>query len=732
MGAIKVLLVEDVAADAELAQHEVRQALSRAEFLVVETREELEQAIPSFRPDIILSDYQLPRFDGRAALEIALRLAPDTPFIIVTGSTNEDTAVECMKAGAWDYVIKEHSKRLRLAVQGALTERESRRARKQAEAERAKLAMAIEQAAEVIVVTDAAGTIQYVNPAFEAVTGYSRAEALGANPRMLKSGVQDDAFYRELWNTISHGGIWRGKFVNRRKDGSHYVEEATISPVKDPGDMITSYVAVKRDISRDLEVEAHLLQAQRMESIGRLAGGVAHDFNNLLSVIMSYADSAMGRVAEGDPVRQDLDEVKRAATRAGALTRQLLVFGRQQALRLVPLSLNQVVLGVETMLRRILGEDVELVQVLAPDLGVVRADPGQSEQVLMNLVVNARDAMPEGGRLLIQTANTEVESPSAEVDWGVAPGSYVKLSVADSGVGMDRQTMSRIFEPFFTTKAIGKGTGLGLSMVYGIVKQSGGAIVVRSECGRGSVFEVYLPRIAGAAIAPRGEGKPPRQATKGVETVLVVEDDEALRYAARRSLEGKGYTVLLAEDGREAKQVAEQHAGEIHLLLTDLVMPRMGGRALAAELLRSRPQLKILYMSGYADAATLAPDAHDLEGRLLTKPFCGSDLTRKVREVLDADDATSADGALAPAWGQPEPGQDLPLPEVLSPAILTRLRNAVTAARLDEIVDVVAAIRPTHPRIAERLSELVGLFDYEGLWRLLTDSDRGPTGKGRS
>jgi two-component system, cell cycle sensor histidine kinase and response regulator CckA len=561
-----------------------------------------------------------------------------------------------------------------------------------------------------------------VNPAFTAVTGFSREEVQGTTPRILKSGVHDDAFYRELWATISAGGIWEGRFVNRKKDGSQYTEEATISPVRDTTGTIASYVAVKRDITHSLELEAQLLQSQKLESIGRLAGGVAHDFNNLLSVIMGYTEFAMRRVAAGDPVWQDLEEVRRAGARAAALTRQLLVFSRQQELRLVPLSLNQVVSGVEKMLRRIVGEDIHFVQVLASDLGVARAAPGQIELVLMNLVVNARDAMPAGGELHIETANAVIDAGSPLVGQGIAPGDYVKLFVADTGIGMDAQTRGRIFEPFFTTKGIGKGTGLGLLMAHGIIKQSGGGITVESEPGRGTLFELYLPRDADARVTPSPQTLPFPRETRGNETILVVEDDEALRSAAKRSLAEEGYTVLEAEDGQDALAVAKRHQGAIHLLLADLIMPRMGGRALAVELLRARSQLKVLYVSGYCDEVDLSPDLPAQGAHLLAKPFAGSELTRKVREVLDGrggGSATAAPGAEGAVSDQGEP-----LLEGLPAAAVDRLREAVQSARYDEMVEVVESIRATHAQTAAKLAGMIERFEYDGLWRLMTGEER--------
>ncbi len=508
-------------------------------------------------------------------------------------------------------------------------------ARKRFEADRQRLLTAIEQAAEMVVITDVNGDIVYANPAFEAVTGYSQTEVLGQNPRLLKSGAQGEDFYRELWSDISGGKNWRGRVVNKRKDGTLFTEESTISPVLDASGVITSYVAVKRDITGSLAVEAQLLQAQRMDAIGGLAGGVAHDFNNLLSVILSCTSFALDAVPEDGTLRADLLDVKEAGERGAALTRQLLAFSRKQVLLFAALNLNEIVVGVERMLRRILGEDLALELVLAPGLWLTQADVGQMEQVLMNLLVNARDAMRHGGTLTVETSNVEIDKEYAAKNVDAAPGSYVMLVVNDTGCGMDRGTMARIFEPFFSTKERGRGTGLGLSTVYGIVKQSGGSIRVESEPGVGSTFKIYLPReLSEVQAISLGVDAAPAE-TRGVETILVAEDEDALRKIVRRTLEGAGYTVLTAADGQAAILAAAQHAGDIHLLVTDVVMPRMSGRKLAQELAKALPSLKVLYMSGYID------DTIDLHGvvhagmHFLAKPFAAADLTRKVRAVLD-------------------------------------------------------------------------------------------------
>jgi len=372
-----------------------------------------------------------------------------------------------------------------------------------------------------------------------------------------------------------------------------------------------------------------------MEAVGRLAGGVAHDFNNLLTAIFGYSDLLAEELPADHPGREDLQEIRTAASRASALTRQLLAFSRQQVLQPIVLNLNDVVENIEKMLHRLLGEDVALEAHLAKDLGNVKADSGQLEQVMMNLAVNARDAMPTGGKLTIETANTDLDASYAEQHQPVIPGSYVMLAVSDTGTGMDEVTKTRAFEPFFTTKEPGQGTGLGLATVYGIVKQSGGYVWVYSEPGEGTAFKIYLPRVD-APVEPVGRTPEPAVSVVGTETVLVAEDDELLRPLARELLGKLGYRVLEAKDSAEALAVARAHKGDIHLLVSDVVMPGGGGFQLAQQLVTERPRLKVLYMSGYTDEAVVRHGLLERGLNYLQKPFTPAVLARRVRDVLDA------------------------------------------------------------------------------------------------
>ncbi|HYK82143.1 MAG TPA: ATP-binding protein [Gemmatimonadales bacterium] len=393
-------------------------------------------------------------------------------------------------------------------------------------------------------------------------------------------------------------------------------------------------LGVATEITHRKQLETQLAQAHKMEAVGRLAGGVAHDFNNLLTAMLGATDLLLQQLGPEHPGRDDADAVRQAALRAAELTRHLLAFSRQQVLAPRALDLNALISDIERMLRRLIGEHIELRTALAPGLGVVRADPGQLEQVVMNLAVNARDAMPRGGRLLIETANVELDA-GARPQVPVIPGPYVMLAVTDTGSGMDAATQVRIFEPFFTTKEMGKGTGLGLATVYGIVKQSGGYIWVDSEPGQGATFRIYLPRVE-AAVEPAVPAPQPSASFEGTETVLLVEDQADVRRATQKVLEGRGYRVLVAGDGAEALRVSEQHGGPIHLLLADVVMPGMSGRDVGLALAPARPEMKALYVSGYANASIIADGALEPGLAFLQKPFTADALARKVREVLEA------------------------------------------------------------------------------------------------
>ena len=411
-------------------------------------------------------------------------------------------------------------------------------------------------------------------------------------------------------------------------------------PILDENDEVQFIGGVGIDITERRQLEDQLRQSQKMEAVGRLAGGVAHDFNNLLTVISGYGDMIMRGLPADDPLHGCIEEVLKAASRATSLTNQLLAFSRRQVIQPKVLDVNVLVANMDRMLRRVIGEHIELETVLTPGLGSVKADAGQLEQLIMNLAVNARDAMPEGGKLYIRTGNVDVPR-SSRLHADVRPGSYVRLTVADTGKGMDAEIMIHLFEPFYTSKATGKGTGLGLSTVYGIVKQSGGEIVVESEPGSGATFHIYLPRVSG--VTDTAHPRPELVVRSGTETILLVEDEPGVRQLVREMLHQLGYTILEAGSGAEALRIFAQHQGRIDLLLTDVIMPHMSGRDLAERLRTVRPALKVLYISGYTDDMLAHHGVLEPNVYLLPKPFAPDELAKKLREVLDANASKGAD-----------------------------------------------------------------------------------------
>ncbi len=750
---IRVLLVEDLASDADLARREISRALRSADFHRVETAEDFLNELKVFQPDLIVSDFKLPAFDGLTALRITREESPATPFIILTGSQNEDTAVECMKAGANDYVIKEHIVRLGPAAKGALEQKRLLQEKRLAEEklkektleleayftlslnllciadmngyfrrlnpawektlgyslsqleghkfidlvhpddipatmeametlsaqhelygftnryraksgeyrwlewrahpagnliysaahditdrvrmvnELRKFQLAVEESGSTVEITDSNGVIEYVNHKFEKVTGYSREEVIGRKPSILKSGRVAPEVYEDLWRTILSGKEWHGELENKTKDGRYFWEHISISALRNPQGDITNFVAVKEDITEKRSLENQLLQAQKLEGIGRLAGGVAHDYNNILGIIIGFCDLSLSQLHKDDPLYQNIDSILKSAKRGADLTRQLLAFARKEIIMPVPVNLNESIQSIRKMLGRLIGEDVELIVQLENDLKQILIDPTQVDQILVNLSTNARDAIRNVGAISIRTTNTTLTPDFCRMHPGLEPGPYVQLSVSDTGAGIDPDILHRVFEPFFTTKAVGQGTGLGLSTVFGIVKQSDGHIEVNSNPGEGTRFDIYFPVYDGPArSAEKTETDKP---LTGSETVLLVEDEPALLDLGRRSLEAFKYKVLIAATPGEALLIADSYKGTIDILVTDVVMPAMNGKELHQHILAKRRDVKALYMSGYTADVIAQRGIVDKGMSFIQKPFKPKDLARKVRELLD-------------------------------------------------------------------------------------------------
>ena len=505
---------------------------------------------------------------------------------------------------------------------------------KRAEQERERLLSAIEQLAEVIVITDAEGTIQYVNPSFEKVTGYTMDEVQGRNPRILKSGRRDEAFYRELWETITGGRIWQGRFVNRKKDGSLYTEEASVSPVFDEGGTVTNFVAVKRDITSEIEWERRLTNAQKMEALGTLAGGIAHDFNNILSAIMGFSEMVEADLPEESRSRDDIKEVITACTRARDLVKQILTFSRQSDREPRPVRLDLVVKEALKMLRSSLPTSIEIRQSVSPDIPAVVADPTQAHQIMMNLCTNASQAMEDGhGTIEVALDKTRLDAEQAARIGERAPGAYVRLEVRDTGEGIPSDALERIFEPYFTTKKVGEGTGLGLAVVYGIVQECGGGITVESRPGRGSTFSVYFPATEKEGLPPSEAGR--EQLPSGRERILFVDDEPPIARLGRRYLERLGYTVTVQESSEEALALFREDAAQFDLVVTDMTMPRMTGDELAAEILAIRPDMPVILCTGYSSRVSESRAREIGVRAFVMKPLTQSELAHTVRRLLD-------------------------------------------------------------------------------------------------
>ncbi len=763
-GPLRVLLVEHTQADIDLSLLELKKAGVAVCADVAQTPEEFGQRLLQNHYDIILADYRLPDWTGLDALAMLRHLGQDTPFLLVTGTLGDEVAVECIKQGVTDYVLKERLARLPLAVQRALEEAALRRER--AHAQRAlhdseasfRLLFANNPLPMWVYDKESLQFLQ-VNDAAMEHYGYAREEFLGVRitdlwppedlPRLLegmtagqtagelagewrhrlKDGrtidvevfshrlefaerdaalvvAQDvterkraeealrrsETRYRELVENATYG-IFRatlsGKFLDvnpalahmlgydskaellsrdlatdvyhdpaareriieqysqtgrvdgaevewKRKDGSIITVRLSGRAVGHEPGHIEELEVIIEDITGRRAVEKQMRQVQKFEAIGQLAGGIAHDFNNVIGAILGWGEIGLEQVPAESPLRNHFRKICEQAQRAAGLTRQLLAFARRQVLEPRNINLNYTITDLLTMLGRVIGSEIELKTVSAPDLGAVRADPSQIEQVLMNLCLNARDAMPHGGRLTIETRNVEVGEDYTRLYSYVRPGPYVQLSVSDTGIGMDAATREHIFEPFFTTKEPGKGTGLGLATVYGVVKQHGGFVHVYSEPGRGSTFHVYLP-VSDEALPPRDRKEKAGAAPvrRGTETILVAEDHDGLREIACATLERLGYCVIAASDGQQALETFQQRYGEIDLVLLDVVMPKLDGQQLYVHMCAVKPEVPAIFTTGYSTEAAALSELVEKGVAVLPKPYTPAQLGRKVREALD-------------------------------------------------------------------------------------------------
>jgi two-component system cell cycle sensor histidine kinase/response regulator CckA len=633
---LRVVIVEDVPEDAELLCRYLTRAGFELHSDVVSTRSALAERLRTTACHLVLSDFNLRDWSGLDALEIVRQQGRDIPFILVTGTIGEERAVQVMKAGAADYVLKDNLSRLSEAIRQTLSHVEERRQRRQAEqalAESEHKFRAMTEASPSAIYIHDGERLLYANSAASIISGCSREELLAGDiwqvvhpedsqmlQERMKSWLQgQEVSDRQQIRTVTKGGEQRWL-------------DFCAAPIEFDGRPAVLCAGI--DITDQRRVEEQLRQSQKLEGIGLLSGGIAHDFNNLLNVIIGYSDLLLREVSPGK-TRERLLQIVQAAERGAALTRQLLAFSRKQVLQPQVANLNTIVQEIQKLLTPLIGENIAIHTSLHPALGLVKVDPGQIEQVIMNLAVNARDSMSHGGELKIATDNVEFDQDDVRTRPGVGPGSGVVLSVSDTGSGMDAATKARIFEPFFTTKEVGKGTGLGLSTVYGIVKQSGGDILVDSELGQGTTFTIYLPRVfAEPEHRLQKEArvtKPRRKAT-----VLVLEDDAALRTLACECLESEGFTILAATTGAEAIHFAENHPGPIDLLLTDVVLPGMNGKESSSRIRKLRPEIQVIYVSGYTNDAVSKLGILEAGSHFLQKPYGIADLTNKLSDLVEA------------------------------------------------------------------------------------------------
>ena len=633
---VHVLIVEDNSADAELT----RRALEKSGFTVkadvVCVAGKFKSMVREGAYDVVLADYRLPGWTGVDALAVIQELGLDLPLILVTGTIGEERAVECIKLGVSDYVLKHQLARLPMAVRHVLDQKAIRE-------ERAMNAKALEQSAldfqflfarnPIPMMVLDRETLRYleVNDAAIKQYGYSREEFLRLRATEIRSpdeAVRLVEYLKRNADDFSNAGAWR----HRTKEGREIDVEIMMHAMSFQGR--TALLVAALDVTEKRALENQLRQAQKFEAIGQLAGGIAHDFNNMLGAILGWVELGVEESAEQALVRNYFQKIRHQADRAAALTRQLLAFARRQILEPRNMDLNSAVRDVTGLLSKVIGSNVEMTLALAPNLPAVKADPTQAEQVIMNLCLNARDAMPRGGQLEIQTSAVEVEAAACQCHKDAKPGAYVRLDVRDTGTGMDAATLERIFEPFFTTKEVGKGTGLGLATVYGIVKQHNGFLEVKSTVGRGTEFNLFFP--VGVHGEPREEtAKPHAPIRRGQETVLIVEDHEGLREIDSATLAALGYGIRVAIDGEEAVREFHAHRDEIALVLLDVVLPKLSGPEVYARISVVRPDIAVVFVTGYSADTDVLRIVRERRLPLLQKPYSPRDLAQKIRETLD-------------------------------------------------------------------------------------------------
>jgi two-component system, cell cycle sensor histidine kinase and response regulator CckA len=659
---LRILHLEDSARDAEIIRHRLQEEGVVCDILVTSGKESFEVALAQEGFDVIISDYNLPGYDGLSALKRAQMAQPDVPVILISGTVGEGEAVKCLQFGATDYLLKGSLDRLASAVERAIREAEMRRTRKQAERalqerehalreneERTSFALAaarmgvweIEFARGRLTWSDTMAPLFGVTPENAPRRTEAFFQLIHPDDRRAAEESVERAIAGERDYAVEFRAVW--------PDGTAHWIQVRAQAVHDANGKPVRLLGIAMDIDERKVLEGKLHQSQKLEAVGQLAGGIAHDFNNVLTVILGFCELRLQALVADDPARADLLEIKIAGNRAAGLTRQLLAFSRKQILQPQILDVNELIGGMEPMLRLLIVEHVELAVALEAQDALIKMDPTQVEQILVNLAVNAADAMPRGGKLLIATSNIVLDEHYRQEELPVAPGDYVLLSVSDTGIGMSEEVRRRIFEPFYTTKDVGRGTGLGLATVYGIVKQSDGDIAVQSEPGNGTTFRICFPRLSGEVAVTGSTERAARydDSSPCSETILLVEDDDGVRHLTQRTLERLGYLVLLASNPKAAELVAAEFTGAIHLMLSDVIMPESDGAPLLERLVAARPAIRALYMSGYADEAIQHVVLVD-GAPFIQKPFTPDALTRKVREVLDS----SAD----PSYGISAPG----------------------------------------------------------------------------